>query len=342
MKITGNIPTVKRLVTGLYSFDRAFENQRGDIGLPLGTIIEIFGPHSSGKSTTASGISGMIANLSKSDIALLDLEGFDPAFLVTVLENVNFDGELHYIQADEDETAMDLLVSTVANKKKNFDVGILDSIGAISPIAEAEGELGEANMGKRAKLLGQFSRKAVKVIRDFKDKDIQKTFILINHQLPQLGGRGTYTPGGLAKEYLSGIRIQLKIAYAKAKWEVFPDASYVIEGTVVKNKLGMKSRKFHLFMLNGKGIHQGLTWMYDGWVIGAINRDSFLGNIKIGDKQIGKMRDIVMKAHEGDNEFFYPFRDALADIEPSRDEVSTDERQSEDNEDTDSTSDGDE
>lgn len=340
MKITGNVPTIQRLITGLWSFDLAFENQRGDIGLPLGTIIEIFGPHSSGKSTTSNGLAGMIGKSLDCNIALLDLEGFDPNFLMDVLQNVNFDNELHYIQESEDEDAMDLLVSTVADKKKNFGVGILDSIGAISPIAEAEGELGEANMGKRAKLLGQFSRKATKVIRDYKDHNIQKTFILINHQLPVLGGRGTYTPGGLAKEYLSGIRIQLRIAYAKSKYEIFPDASYVIEGTVVKNKLGMKSRKFHLFMLNGKGIHQGLTWMYDGWVNKVVTREGFIGNIKIGDITIGKMRKLVDEAHEGNDEFFIPFRDALGNIEP-RDNGNEPERDAEDNQDTDSPSDGD-
>lgn len=344
MKITGNVPTVQRLVTDFWSFDRAFENQRGDIGFPLGTNIEIFGPHSSGKSTTTYGLAGMIGKHLECDIALLDLEGFDPIFLMDVLQNVAFDGELQYLQRPEDEDAMDLLVSTVGDKKKNFGIGILDSIGAISPIAEAEGDLGEANMGKRAKLVGQFFRKSTKVIRDYKNKNTDKTFIAINHQLPVLGGRGTYTPGGLAKEYLTGIRIQLKIAYAKNKWEIFPDSSYVIEGKVVKNKLGMKSRIFHLFMLNGKGVHKGLTWMYDGWVNKVVTRDSFIGNVKVGDKQIGKMKEIVTKAHDGEEEFFHVFRDALAGIDntqPDRD-IEDDEGDAEDTDNTDSPTNGDE
>lgn len=306
--ITGTIPKVRRLVTDLTSFDRAFENQRGDIGFPLGTIVEIFGKHSSGKSTTTYGLSGMIAQHLACNIALLDLEGFDPDFLVDVLENVGYDGEVHCLQGDTDEDVMDLLVSTVGDKKKNYGVGILDSIGAISPIAEAEGDLGEANMGKRAKLLGQFARKATKIIRDYKDAGIQKTFFVINHQLPQLGGKGTYTPGGLAKEYLSGVRIQLSVAYTGSKYEIFPDMSYVLEGEVKKNKSGMKGRKFYLFMLNGKGIHKGLTWMYDAWKLGLVTRGK---TVKIGDKSVGYLKDIVMEAHKDNEEFFIPFKTAL-------------------------------
>src|SRR3990172_6359262 len=98
IKITGNIPKIQRLITDMWSFDRAFENQRGDKGFPLGTNMEIFGPHSSGKSTTTYGLAGMIGKYLNCDIALLDLEGFDPTFLLDVLENVKFDGELQYLQ----------------------------------------------------------------------------------------------------------------------------------------------------------------------------------------------------------------------------------------------------
>lgn len=305
MKIEGSIAAKTRILTGLYSFDRAFENQKGEIGFPLGSAVEMYGITGCGKSTTTYSIAGIIAKHLNTDIALADFEGFDPVFLESVLTHTGFDNTLYYISEKNDETSLKKLIKLFSTKA---EVGILDSIGAISPISEAEGELGEANMGRRAFLMAQFSRGGIKLLRSTDTK----VLFMINHAYPVIGGRGTTTPGGEVKKYLASIRIQVKRRFVKGKYEEFPDGSYIIEGTIVKNRWGYKDRKFYLFVLAGKGVDLGLTAMYDGIVLKKVSKDKV---IKIGDTSFGYLKDIVAQAQEGNIEYFSPFFDVLADVE---------------------------
>jgi len=314
VNIIGDAPSIKRLETGLYSFDRAFENQKGDIGFPLGKGLEVFGPTNCGKSTIVYGLSGLIASAQERYIALADLEGFDPDFLVTVLENSGYSGDVQYIQRDDDEEVLDELVSVLRNPSGKYVVGVLDSIGAISPISEQEGAIGEANMGRRAKILAQFTRKCLKILRN----PDAPTIFMINHAYPRIGGKGVETPGGEVKKYLASMRVQVKRKYYKGKYEEFPDGSYIIEGLVVKNRWGYKDRNFWLFVLAGKGIHKGLTAMYDGIQLGLVDRKRV---ISIGENKFGYLKDVVEKAQEGDDEFFEPFFEVLRNQEQNNEEV---------------------
>jgi len=311
INIIGDAPNIERLETGLYSFDRAFENQKGEIGFPLGKGIEVFGPTNCGKSTIVYGLSGLIASSQEKPIALADLEGFDPDFLITVLENAEYSGDLHYIQKDDDEEVLDELVYIL---RKVSGVGILDSIGAISPISEQEGAIGEANMGRRAKILAQFTRKCLKLLRN----PDAPTIFMINHAYPRIGGKGVDTPGGEVKKYLASMRVQVKRKYYKGKYEEFPDGSYIIEGKVIKNRWGYKDRTFWLFVLAGKGIHKGLTAMYDGIQLGLVDRKRV---ISIGEQKFGYLKDVVTKAQEGDDDFFEPFFEVLRNQEQDDKEV---------------------
>jgi RecA/RadA recombinase len=305
MKIVGNVPQVNRIQTGLHSFDRAFINADGDIGFPIGKGVELFGQTHVGKSTIVYSLAGMIANELEGNIALADFEGFDPIFLETVLTNSGFDGILYYIQTNEDEEALDELISSLRNEKNKCIVGIVDSIGAISPISEAEGSLGEANMGKRAFLVAQFARKGLKLLRD----PNPRTIFMINHAYPVIGGRGLTSPGGEVKKYLASIRIQVKRKYVSGGYEEFPDGSYVILGQVVKNRWGLKDRTFHLFVLSGKGVSKELTAVYDCLVMKLAKKDRV---IKIGDQSFGYLKNIVDEARAGNTDFFQPFFELLS------------------------------
>lgn len=302
--IHGDAPEIKRLKTGLWSFDHAFQNKKGEIGFPLGKGTEVFGVTHCGKSTIVYGLAGLIAASQRKNIALADLEGFDPDFLVAVLENSGFSGEVQYIQKGTDEEILDELA--VYLKKDEYGVGILDSIGAISPLSEQEGAIGEANMGRRGRLMAQFSRKGMKTIR-MKGEDAPSIF-MINHAYPRMGGMGIEAPGGRVKEYINSVRIQVKRRYWKSKYEEYPDGSYVLEGKVVKNRWGFKDRIFYLFVLSGKGIHKGLTAMYDGMMLDLVDRKK---TIKIGDKSFGYLKNIVEEAQAGNDEFFEPFFEVL-------------------------------
>ncbi len=304
IKIIGTLPTITRIITGLYSFDQAFMSAGGKIGFPL-ALTEIAGPYSCGKSTLAYSLCGLLSVLLKkefvivgpTDITLADFEGFDPDFLLAVLKHSGFDGNVKVIQEDTDGKVLDALIDSI---KGDYAFGILDSVAAISPVSEIEGEIEEANMGRRAKMMAQFSRKTMRILR----VKSHKAVFMINHVHANIGSFGTVTPGGVSKNYLSALILRVK------RKEEFPDQSYIIEGTVRKNRFGYRNRKFYLFVLAEKGIHLGLTAMYDCFLLGLAERGK---TIKIGDQKFGYLKGLVEKAHAGENETFEPFIKLLVD-----------------------------
>jgi len=316
IKIIGKISDIPRLKFGMWSFDLAFSDQEGNLGFPIGGAVEISGAPSVGKSTTTYGMAGYIAKNLKQDISLMDLEGFSPPFLTSVLENVGFDGTVHLIQEPNDEESLEELLTRLRDKKEKSGVGILDSVGAISPLSEADGDLGEANMGRRAKLMTAFMRKLVKINRE-NITSTPKTTFLINHQLPNIGSRGVNTPGGEAIKYLSIVRIRM------SRKEEFPDKSYIIEGKVIKNRFGYKDTIFHMVNLAGKGIHHGISWLYDGFLQkdGQITRGKGAKGVKIGGVGYCSLKEAFIQAHKGNNDFFLPFRDAVYNVSTSPEEL---------------------
>jgi hypothetical protein len=305
IKIIGTAPKVTRIRTNWYSFDRAFVNSNNDIGFPIGKGLELYGPPHCGKSTVSYGLAGKIAYKQEKNISLLDLEGFDPDFFSVVLENAGFDGIVNLIQEKTDEEALDELVKSL---RKDNCVGVLDSIGAVSVIAEQEGEIGERHVGNRGSGMAQFSRKSIKVMRDEEEKGFPRSIIATNHALPIIGGRGKWTPGGEVKRYLFSLQIDMKRKYVSGGYEEFPDGSYVIEGTVVKNRWGIRGRKFNLFILSGRGVSDELTAVYDCLILNLAKKDRV---IKIGDSSFGYLKNIVDEARNNNTVFFEPFFELL-------------------------------
>lgn len=301
MKITGDIGDIKRFVTGMYSFDRAFEDaETHDIGLPYGIVIEMFGFTGCGKSTTTYSIGSMLAKHLKGDMAVIDYEEFDRKHLTRILNGTGFDGELSYIDEDTDEEMMDTLLHKMADKKANFVIGFIDGVGAISTVSEQEGATGEANMGRRAKILAQLSRKSRRIRRN---SGMTKTFFMTNHIHPIIGGRGMVAPGGETKNFMAKVRIRVK------KKETFSDGSYVLEGKVIKNSFGYENRIFYLFVLSGRGVHVGITNMYDCILAGKAVRGKG-PKVKIND-QVYKFSTLIEEAKAGNNEPFEAFKNAL-------------------------------
>src|SRR4030066_696750 len=357
IEIVGKYPPRPRVITGLYSLDRAFINDENELGFPIGHGNEFFGLNYIGNSTFALSLAGIIAKNQKENISFADLEGFDRNHLTRILTAIGFDGKIYipdgtvkvavqeYEEYDLEEFEEDtpkkskkkeekeydeiILAELVRNMRKdNCCVGILDSIGAISPLSEVEGDLGEPHMGRRGFVMAQFSRRGLKLCREPKTS---KTILMLNHWYPKLGGRGYTTPGGEVKKYLTSVQVLLK------KKESFPDESYVLEGTVKKNRWGYPNKIFHVFMLSGKGIHLGLSAVYDCLIYGKAQRGKSKGiPIKLGEQKF-TLAGLVKEAKAGNDEYFTIFRDTLAGI----DRTSTDEGNAEDTEDTDSSSDGD-
>jgi recombination protein RecA len=305
-KITGEAPPIERIKTGLFTFDYALGDQT-ETGFPLGKMTEIYGPNGIGKSTFVQSLAFILARETKSNIAYADYEGINTKVLIENAELNDFDGEFYRIQDLKDENVLQELIDVMWDKKKNFGVGIVDAVGSISPAAETNGDLGDSNMGRRAFLLAQFSRKANHILINKPDKSM----ILINHQHPRIGMVGMTTPGGETKKYIASIRIQLARMRRKNSEEVFKDGSYVVKGQVIKNRWGLEDREFYAFILAGKGVHVGLTAMYDCVMLKLATVERNI--VKIGDTTFGNLYDIIDKANNGNTAFFNPFIDALSE-----------------------------
>ena len=306
IKIIGQKPhPIHKVSTGWYSFDQAFINADGQTGFPVRGMVELYGPTGVGKSTMALGLSGKIASIDNRNIEFADIEGFDPNYVISILEMAGFEGGLHFVSGKTDEEALDEVIDNIS--KHDIEMGIFDSVGVVSPISEIEGDLGEANMGRRAKLLAQFSRKLTHLMKAKPDTSV----IMINHQHPRIGGRGWYTPGGETIGYLSPVRI-----HVKKSSDTFSNG-YCIEGTVKKHRYGVELLTFNLFVLSGYGIHDGLTALMDCRTNKLANKDRV---IKMGDESFGYMKDILKKAEQGDNDFFIPFQEALKGLDNDRTE----------------------
>ena len=319
VKIVGTHSKPKRIMTGLYSFDRAFINKDGDIGMPVGIGYEMFGLNHTGKSTFAYSLAAIIGRETPGNIALADFEGFDDVFLTQVANTQGFDGKIYIISDPDDATQLDDLVKYMT---KSSCVGIIDSIGAIAPMAESTGELGEANMGKRAFLMAQFSRKIIKLIRFNPDK----TVLMVNHWYPRLGGYGFDTPGGEAKKYLASVRIKLQ----RGK-DGFPDKSYTLIGTVVKNRWGYQDNVFQVFMLAGFGLHAGMTALWDCLTLKLIRRNK--GRLFHEKEDLGLLGHFAKSAKQGQNEVFDLFYRLLEghNAEPRSEPEDTVESDTDDN-----------
>jgi RecA/RadA recombinase len=291
------IPLV-RAVTGYHSLDLAFGDKRGHLGLPLRSILEIYGPTGAGKSTLAWTLAARIA----SKISLADLENFDPEYMKILLESAGFsdkNGEVILRRNETDEKLLDEFEKDILDD--SIQAAILDSVGAISPIAEFESTMSEQDMGRRAKLLAKFSRRATHHLRMKKTDSI---VMYINHVLSVIGGRGSTTSGGDVSKYLASIRCRI------SKQEVTEDNSFIIEGKIEKNRYGLANAKFQVYYLSGKGIHQGLTAANDCIYLGLATNERVL---KLNGRSFGYWKKLVEQAD--DDDLFIPFKEALKNMD---------------------------
>src|SRR3990167_1340955 len=198
IRITGRDAKTPRLITGWHSFDRAFKSRSGDIGLPIRTICELSGKKGVGKSTLALSVAGRAANYLNTNIVLIDVEEhFDKKYAPDVLNLSGFVGELYNVEGKSDSDMLSKALDYL--KKEEYGVGILDSVGAVSPISEEEGNLEDVNWGRRAKLMSTFSKL---IVKKFREKSNPSILFATNHLHPNMGTLGDSTSGGETLRYL--------------------------------------------------------------------------------------------------------------------------------------------
>lgn len=300
VKIVGRPPLISRTQTQFPSLDAACSNwATGDFGFPTRGVMELYGRPESGKTSLSFAIAGRVRKSGK--VVVVPLDTYDPDYVARILELAGFDGTL-VMQATEDDKGKEYshedILQAAARQLRDDDcsVTILDNITQVKPLVEEEGDYESAYMGKRAQLVGKWSRDVTDAVRRA-NNDIPKLGIAINQIRKMMGTRieGWATPGGDAIKEAAMVRIHLSRNYELSK-SYEGSGMFVGNGEVEKLRFGGRGREFKFFLIPGLGPHPGLSALYDAFDMEIAERASV---VKFKGRSLGQIGKLISAAQAG-------------------------------------------
>lgn len=270
-----NIQTVP---TGSISLDIAL----GPGGMPRGRVIEVYGPESSGKTTLAQHVIAEVQKLGGL-AAFVDAEhALDPEYAKKIGININ---DMLISQPDNGEQALEIVETLV--RSNAVDVIVVDSVAALTPKAEIEGDMGDSHMGLQARLMSQALRKLTAIISK------TKTIVLfINQTRQKIGvyfGNPETTTGGTALKFYASIRIEIrKTAQIKQGDRIIGNR---VKVKIVKNKVAPPFKQTEFDIMYNEGISLPGDTLDTGVEYGAISKSGNSYSYK--DTKLGVGRENV-------------------------------------------------
>ncbi|MFA6588201.1 MAG: recombinase RecA [Patescibacteria group bacterium] len=271
-----SVQKVEAVSTGCLSLDLAL----GVGGVPRGRVVEIFGPEAGGKTTLALHV---IAQIQKNGgiAAFVDAEhALDPDYARKIGVNVD---ELLISQPDNGEQALEIVETLV--RSNGVDIIVIDSVAALTPRAEIEGEMGDSHMGLQARLMSQALRKLTAIISKTKT-----VVIFINQTRMKIGimfGNPETTTGGMALKFYASVRIDIRrLAQLKSGEAIVGNR---IKAKIVKNKVAPPFRTAEFDIMYGEGISASADLIDLGLIHGVLEKTG--NTISYGETKFGVGRE---------------------------------------------------